>query len=87
MLIGVCVLGVIASGAMLSASPLIVVAALLCLLAARTAWKARWKSHDVMALALYGFHSHLQQIPIFVGQMRYRSNDRQGRQAAIVEYK
>jgi len=36
---------------------------------------------------LYGFHSHLQQIPIFVGQMQYRINRGRGRQASLVEYK
>jgi cellulose synthase/poly-beta-1,6-N-acetylglucosamine synthase-like glycosyltransferase len=63
--------------------------AILCLLAlaARTGWKARWKSNDWVALALYGVHSHLQQIPIFAGQLRFWINQRTGRRAALVEYK
>jgi glycosyltransferase involved in cell wall biosynthesis len=59
----------------------------LAALAARTAWKARWKSNDVFVLALYGIHSHLQQIPIFAGQVRFWINQRRGRRAALVEYK
>jgi hypothetical protein len=57
------------------------------LLALRTAWKARWKGGDWVALALYGVHSHLQQIPIFVGQMQYWRNRRSGKRAGLVEYK
>ena len=62
---------------------------LFCLsaLVLRTAWKARWKSSDRLALLLYGIHSHLQQIPIFLGQVRFRNNRRSGRRAALVEYK
>ena len=56
-------------------------------LAARTAWKARWKTSDRLALALYGLHSHLQQIPIFVGQMQFLLHRRRGTRAALVEYK
>ncbi|MDE1175185.1 MAG: glycosyltransferase [Edaphobacter sp.] len=55
--------------------------------ALRSAWKARWKSNDTIALALYGVHSHLQQIPIFVGQMQYWINHRRGKRAMLVEYK
>jgi cellulose synthase/poly-beta-1,6-N-acetylglucosamine synthase-like glycosyltransferase len=67
--------------------PLLLYAAAFCGLAARTAWKARWKTRNAGTLLLYGFHSHLQQIPIYIGQLRYRRNRRQGRQASLVEYK
>ena len=60
---------------------------LLLILVLRTAWKARWKTSDPMTLFLYGAHSHLQQIPIFVGQIQYRINRGRGRQAKLVEYK
>ena len=53
----------------------------------RTAWKARWKSGDALTLLLYGLHSHLQQVPIFVGQMHYWLNRRRGSLAGLVEYK
>ena len=59
----------------------------LLILVLRTAWKARWKSSEPLTLLLYGAHSHLQQIPIFVGQVQYRINRGRGRQAKLVEYK
>ncbi|SNS47895.1 Glycosyl transferase family 2 [Granulicella rosea] len=67
--------------------PLLFVIAMFVLLAVRSAWKARWKSKDWYTLLVYGFHSHLQQIPIFWGQRKYRSNRRQGKQAMLLEYK
>ena len=67
--------------------PSLTAAALLGALAVRTAWKARWKSDDYVALALYGVHSHLQQIPILAGQIRFWRNQRSGRRAQLVEYK
>ncbi len=56
-------------------------------LALRTAWKARWKSPDKVALLLYGVHSQVQQIPIFFGQVRFWTSRRAGRRVALVEYK
>jgi glycosyltransferase involved in cell wall biosynthesis len=56
-------------------------------LALRTAWKARWKSADTELLLLYGIHSHLQQIPIFAGQVHFWINRRRGLRAGLVEYK
>jgi glycosyltransferase involved in cell wall biosynthesis len=70
-----------------SAWPLVLAGLMFLALALRTAWKARWKSSDHVALLLYGVHSHLQQIPIFCGQMEFFWNRRRGRQALLVEYK
>ena len=80
-------LGVV--GALLARSvwPLLIYAAIIICLAARTGWKARWKSGNASTLLLYGFHSHLQQIPIYVGQLRFHRNQRAGRRASLVEYK
>jgi glycosyltransferase involved in cell wall biosynthesis len=86
-LMGVVLTGVIASVAMLRAWPMLLVAGLFLLVVVRTAWKARWKTHDAISLGMYGVHSHLQQVPIFVGQMQYRWNRRRGVKAALVEYK
>ncbi len=80
-------LGLVMSAVLRSFWPLAGAVLVLALLAARTSWKARWKSEDVLALALYGVHSHLQQIPIFVGQMTFWGNRRSGRRAGLVEYK
>lgn len=46
--------------------------ALLPLLSARSAWKARSKAQgQTRLLLLYGLHSQLQQIPILIGQLKY----------------
>jgi len=86
-LVLLCGAGMIASAAIGSLWPLLAAATVLCGLAARTSWKARWKTHNAVTLLLYGFHSQLQQIPIYVGQLRYRDNEGQGRHASLVEYK
>lgn len=67
--------------------PLVLAVGCIAALGLRSAWKARWKSTDVAALLLYGLHSHLQQIPIFVGQMQYGWNRRKGKRALLFEYK
>lgn len=79
--------GVAASVWMHSTWPAAAVIAMLGALVMRTAWKAQWKSKDVGTLLLYGVHSHLQHLPIYVGQMRYAWSHRHGRRMGIVEYK
>jgi cellulose synthase/poly-beta-1,6-N-acetylglucosamine synthase-like glycosyltransferase len=79
--------GAVASVWMRSGWPAAGVLAALDILVLRTAWKARWKSKNPWTLLLYGAHSHLQQLPICVGQMRYAWNNRRGRRMGIVEYK
>lgn len=91
-LLGLCAAGLSGSIVLASVVPAAVVAGLLVALAVRTAWKARWKAptgtmRDWVTLLLYGVHSHVQQLPIFVGQMQYRWNRRKGRRAMLVEYK
>lgn len=56
------------------------------LLVARTAWRYRWKTRSPYTLALYAVHSHLQQIPIFAGQMRFWLDERRGRRRGLIEY-
>jgi glycosyltransferase involved in cell wall biosynthesis len=53
----------------------------------RSAWGARWKSHDTVALLLYGMHSHFQQIPIALGQVEFEYGLKQGRSKKLIEYK
>ena len=86
-LLGIALAGTVASALLLSARPLVIVAGCLLLLTLRTAYKARWKSCDAVALVLYGAHSHLQQIPIFVGQLQFRFNKGRGKKTGLVEYK
>ena len=86
-LVGVGVLASLGAAIFRSVWPLAAVVVGFTGLALRTAWKARWKSRDSVALVLYGVHSHLQQIPILVGQVRFWLSRRAGRQVALVEYK
>ena len=81
------VLAVFGSLALWNAWPVTVAAGLLLLLSLRTAWKARWKSRDWFALLLYGVHSHLQQIPIFLGQRQYARDLSSGQRRGLIEYK
>ncbi len=60
---------------------------LLAVLAARTAWLARWKSTSAGTLFLYGVHSHLQQIPILLGQLQYSRDASRGTSRKLIEYK
>ncbi len=64
-----------------------IAAALLLMLVVRTAWKARWRSNDWGTLFLYGIHSHLQQFPIYWGQMQYARDQRAGARRGLIEYK
>jgi hypothetical protein len=54
---------------------------------ARSAWKARWKSSDWGTLCLYGLHSHLQQVPILLGQWQHWRDRRSGHVRGLIEYK
>jgi glycosyltransferase involved in cell wall biosynthesis len=87
MWIGIGAVAVVASAALLSAWPIVAAVAMFGALSARSAWKCRWKSKDAITLALYGVHSHIQQIPIFLGQRRYDRDRRAGKRAGLIEYK
>lgn len=86
-LVGLLLCGGVAAIITKSQGPLAIVGAMLTLLVLRTAWKARWKSNDWATLLLYGVHSHLQQVPIYAGQLQFRMNHRKGKRARLMEYK
>lgn len=86
-LVALPLLAVAACVALRSWWPAAAVFALLLLLAVRSAWKARWKGAGAGTLLLYGIHSHLQQLPIAVGQWRYARSRRKGKKLKLVEYK
>jgi glycosyltransferase involved in cell wall biosynthesis len=77
----------IASVLVFSALPFLVWLALLLVMSVRSAWKSRWKSQHLPALLLYGVHSHLQQVPICVGQIRYSLDQKRGNRRTLIEYK
>jgi glycosyltransferase involved in cell wall biosynthesis len=67
--------------------PFAIWVALLLLLSLRSAWRARWKTNDLLTLLLYGIHSQLQQIPILIGQLRYSFEKSRSSNSSLIEYK
>jgi cellulose synthase/poly-beta-1,6-N-acetylglucosamine synthase-like glycosyltransferase len=67
-------------------SPLLALG-LLALLMLRSAYRSRWKSSNWLSLLCYGVHSHLQQLPIFAGQLAFWCDVAQGRRRGLMEYK
>jgi cellulose synthase/poly-beta-1,6-N-acetylglucosamine synthase-like glycosyltransferase len=72
---------------MWSLLPIVLFLLIALALFARTAMKVRGRTHSAKLLLAYSVHSHLQQIPIFFGQLRYRRQRQRGGRAAIIEYK
>jgi glycosyltransferase involved in cell wall biosynthesis len=57
-------------------------------LSIRSAWRARYKAPGKnLLLLLYGVHSHLQHIPVLVGQLKYQRGRRSGKKGRLIEYK
>lgn len=56
-------------------------------LSLRTANMVARKTPSLWTRFLYGIHSHLQQIPIYMGQLQYRLDRRNGRARGLIEYK
>jgi cellulose synthase/poly-beta-1,6-N-acetylglucosamine synthase-like glycosyltransferase len=68
--------------------PLALWLVLVAVLSCRSAWKAQWKAPGrTTLLLLYGVHSQLQQVPIFVGQLLFNRHRKAGGQRALIEYK
>jgi len=67
--------------------PLIGLMIFISLLSLRSAYKARWKSDNVLTLFFYGLHSHLQQLPITIGQISYWWDKYRQRRRLLIEYK
>ena len=73
--------------ALLSPWPFLFALGFTLLMAARSAWLARWKCGNPVTLLLYGLHSHLQQIPILFGQWQYARDQKKGLRRGLIEYK
>jgi glycosyltransferase involved in cell wall biosynthesis len=78
---------VLAGSAFFGILPIALWLALLLLVSVSSAWKARWKEATPGVLFLYGLHSHLQQVPIFVGQLQYELSKKRNRTPKLIEYK
>lgn len=76
-------------GALLFHSWLLALAPLVgaALLVVRTAIKYRHKPAGAGTLLLFGIHSHLQSIPVFIGQSRFWMNSLRNRRSSLIEYK
>ncbi len=79
--------GILASAVLLNWLPFVLMVCFFFALSARSAFKARWKSKSIPTLMAYGFHSHFQQIPIYIGQRQYQADKRKGRVRGLIEYK
>ena len=79
--------GLGAAAALRSLVPVAVAIAILAVLVGRTALRVGWKAHGLRTRLIYAVHSHLQQIPIFFGQVVYRCDRRAGRRRGLIEYK
>ena len=87
-LIGAALGGLGLALALESAWPAALALAFFAALSLRSACKNGWKApHDIPTMLLYGVHSHLQQIPIFAGQMASRWDGWRRRRRALIEYK
>jgi cellulose synthase/poly-beta-1,6-N-acetylglucosamine synthase-like glycosyltransferase len=87
LILGLFIAGLVGSIVFASFLPIGLFCLFFLTLAVRSAWKARWKTNDKVALMLYGVHSHLQQIPIYIGQLQYKWNKRKGKRSMLLEYK
>lgn len=68
--------------------PLLIWFGLLAFLSVRSGWKARHKAPGkIWLLLLYGIHSHMQQIPIMIGQLRFDFDTFRGKKRNLIEYK
>ena len=54
---------------------------------ARTAFRSRWKKAPMTTRILHALHSHLMQIPLVFGQVKYELNKLRGKAAILIEYK
>jgi cellulose synthase/poly-beta-1,6-N-acetylglucosamine synthase-like glycosyltransferase len=67
--------------------PPVILTALILLAGFRSAYKVRSRSSSWITLLLFGLHSHLQEVPIFIGQLRYRLAKARNRKMTLIEYK
>lgn len=59
---------------------------ILLTLAVRTALRNRNRGLSPVLLLAYGIHSHIQQIPVLAGQVKYWLSRLRGRRHALIEY-
>ena len=70
-----------------SVLPALFAAGFLAMLVVRTAYRTRWKCAEWSTRLLYGIHSHFQQIPILLGQLKFYADRLKGQRRQLIEYK
>ena len=86
-LLGIVVGAPLVSIALHSMIPIAAAVAIIAVLVIRTAIKFRWKTADLATLLLFGLHSHLAQVPLLFGQLKYQLDRLGGRTRELIEYK
>lgn len=66
--------------------PFLFFLAVAALVILRTTFKARGKAVSFSHALAYGVHSHLQQVPILLGQYHYRRNRWRRQKSTLIEY-
>jgi len=79
--------GPIVAIAIRSLLPILLVFEIVAALAIRTAIRSHWKNAPLMTRLLHGLHSHLVQVPLLVGQLKYQLDRSRGRSPELIEYK
>jgi len=86
-LVGIAISAIAAAVSLQSLLPLCAMLGLYLGLSLRSAFRAKWKQADPFTLLLYGVHSHIQQIPITVGQLNYWWDRWRQQRRFLIEYK
>ena len=86
-LLGIIVGAPLVSIALNSMIPIGAAVAIIAVLVIRTAIRYRWKTADLATLLLFGLHSHLEQIPLLFGQLKYQLDRLGGKTRELIEYK
>ncbi len=67
--------------------PAVTLVLLLLLLSLHTAYRMRKKIPNWRLALLYGWHAHLQHVPMFFGQLAYACDRWRGKKTRIIDYK
>jgi cellulose synthase/poly-beta-1,6-N-acetylglucosamine synthase-like glycosyltransferase len=67
--------------------PILVATAIVASLATRTCVRTKTRSSSLLIRILYGIHSQLIHLPIFLGQLQFWRNYLTGRESTLIEYK
>jgi len=67
--------------------PVLIGIGIIAVLAIRTAIHCRWKKASLFIRLLHGLHSHIVQIPMLFGLLKYKLDRLDGRTPELIEYK